>query len=180
MGNSWRFALSTIFATGAALGIASHARAAAPAVNALADRVVIRKTDHTMELMKGETSLAKYTVALGPGGAGPKTHEGDKVTPVGRYHVVSRTPSVFHIFMRLDYPNAADRTRFAELKRDGKISKDATIGGDVGIHGAPAQAAWKHVHKTVDWTLGCIAVDDEEIEKVAAMVADGTVVEIED
>ena len=163
-----------------ALGLQGHANAASAPTKPHADHVTIHKNAHTMEVAQGETILATYAVAIGPGGAGAKHREGDKVTPVGRYHIVSRSPSVFHIFMRLDYPNAADRARFAELKANGTLPKDATIGGDVGIHGAPAQAEWKKIHKTVDWTLGCIAVDDDEIEKVAAMVPDGTIVDIED
>ncbi|MEO8876211.1 MAG: L,D-transpeptidase family protein [Polyangiaceae bacterium] len=176
MGKLPIFAALVLFA----LGLQSHALGATRDAPAHADRIVIRKVDHTMQLFKGETSLALYSVALGPGGAGFKTHEGDKVTPVGRYHVLSRSPSVFHIFMRLDYPNADDRARFAKLKASGALDKNATIGGDVGIHGAPAQQEWKKVHKAFDWTLGCIAVDDDEIEKVAAMVPDGTIVDIEE
>jgi murein L,D-transpeptidase YafK len=147
---------------------------------ARADHIVIHKNAHTMEVASGGAILATYSVAIGPGGSGPKLQEGDKVTPVGRYHIVSRSPSKFHIFMRLDYPNADDRARFAELKKNGTLPKNATIGGDVGIHGAPAQPEWKKIHKTVDWTFGCIAVDDDEIEKVAAMVPDGTIVDIVD
>jgi murein L,D-transpeptidase YafK len=163
-----------------ALGVQNHAEAASAPAAMRADHITIHKNAHTMVLAKGEATLATYAVAIGPGGAGVKHREGDKVTPVGRYHIVSRSPSVFHIFMRLDYPNADDRARFAALKADGTLPKNATIGGDVGIHGAPAQAEWKKIHKTVDWTFGCIAVDDDEIEKVAAMVPDGTIVDIED
>jgi murein L,D-transpeptidase YafK len=161
-------------------GAQNPASAAQTAHAPRADHIVIHKNAHTMELSSGGTILATYQVAIGPGGNGFKLREGDKITPVGRYHIVSRSPSVFHIFMRLDYPNADDCARFAALKRNGTLPKNATIGGDVGIHGAPAQAQWKKIHKTIDWTLGCIAVDDDEIEKVAAMVPDGTIVDIGD
>ena len=163
-----------------ALGVQNHASAAVASPSPRADHIAIHKNAHTMDVSSNGQILATYSVAIGPGGAGVKHREGDKVTPVGRYHIVSRSPSVFHIFMRLDYPNAGDRARFAELKANGTLPKNATIGGDVGIHGAPAQAEWKKIHKTVDWTFGCIAVDDDEIEKVAAMVPDGTIVDIED
>ena len=133
-----------------------------------------------MELFAGDVSVASYRVAIGPGGMGPKRQEGDQVTPVGRYHIVHKAPSQFHIFMLLDYPNASDRERFAQLKRDGVLSANATIGGAVGIHGAPRQAEWKRSHKEYDWTLGCVAVDDDEIERIAAQVEAGTVVDIED
>lgn len=143
-------------------------------------RILVRKGDHSITLFAGETPVYKTTVAIGPGGAGPKLREGDKVTPVGRYHVVSKSPSRYHVFLGLDYPNATDRARFASLKREGKLPKEATIGGDVGIHGSPPQAEWKPLHKTVDWTLGCVAVDDDEIETISKRTAVGTVVDIED
>lgn len=145
-----------------------------------ATRVVIQKNAHTMDLFDGEKPIAHFSVAIGPGGAGVKHREGDNVTPVGHYHIVSRSPSRYHVFMRLDYPNADDRARFAKAVAAGNLPKGAAIGGDIGIHGAPPQVEWKNVHKDYDWTAGCIAVDDDEIERVAALVPDGTAVDIED
>ncbi|HEX7665955.1 MAG TPA: L,D-transpeptidase family protein [Polyangiaceae bacterium] len=156
------------------------AHAASTKARSAVDRIVIKKGAHTMELFEGANVVGSYRVAIGPGGAGVKHQQGDNVTPVGRYHVVSRSPSRYHVFMRLDYPNASDRARFAKAVADGTLPKGAQIGGDIGIHGAPPQPEWKNLHKTVDWTAGCIAVDDDEIEKVAAAVDDGTIVDIED
>ncbi|MGH7282641.1 MAG: L,D-transpeptidase family protein, partial [Polyangiaceae bacterium] len=68
----------------------------------------------------------------------------------------------------------------AKAIADGDLPKGSTIGGDIGIHGAPAAAIWKPIHKRYDWTAGCIAVDDDEIERVAAMVPNGAEVDIED
>ena len=166
-----------------ALAVQNDASASPTASDSSAEhatRIVIRKSDHAMNLFDGTRLLSTFSVAIGPGGKGVKHQQGDNVTPVGRYHIVSRSPSRFHIFMRLDYPNADDRARFAKAVADGDLPKNAAIGGDIGIHGAPPQAAWKSVHKQFDWTAGCIAVDDDEIEKVAAMVANGTEVDIED
>jgi murein L,D-transpeptidase YafK len=160
------------------LGAAKPPSPTIPAKPASVTRVTIAKGTHTMELWAGETLVRRYQVAIGPGGAGPKLREGDKVTPTGRYHVQDGVPSQFHVFMRLDYPNADDWARFNKLKADGKLPKDARIGGDIGIHGAPA--GFKLGHKTVDWTLGCIAVDDDEIEEVDRLVPGGTVVDITD
>lgn len=147
---------------------------------AVVTRVHIKKAAHTLELLRGDQVVAEYKVAIGPGGPGFKHREGDQVTPVGRYHIVNRGPSQFRVFMRLDYPNAEDRARFAKMKSSGELGRGSTIGGDVGIHGAPAKPAWKSVHKNYDWTLGCVAVDDAEISEIAAMVPDGAVVDIED
>ena len=145
-----------------------------------ASRIVIKKNAHELALYQGQTMMKKYSVAIGPGGSGFKHREGDKVTPVGHYHVIMHQPSQFHQFLRLDYPNAEDRARFTQLKASGTLPGEATIGGDIGIHGAPPQLQWKSVHKTVDWTLGCVAVDDAEIDEIGSLVADGTPVEIED
>lgn len=164
---------------GVGLRAAPRASAAGPAPGRVA-RLVVRKGAHTLTLYDGPRALGVYRVAIGPGGAGPKLREGDKVTPTGRYHVISRNPSRYRVFLRLDYPNAADRARFAERKRTGALGSSATIGGSIGIHGAPPERLAKPLHKTVDWTAGCVALDDDEIVALSARVPDGTPVDIED
>ena len=145
-----------------------------------ATRVLVRKNAHELVLYRGDEVLHRYRVAIGPGGPGFKHREGDKVTPVGHYHVTMHQPSQFHEFLRLDYPNADDRARFAKSIASGELPRGATIGGDIGIHGAPPQPEWKPIHKNFDWTLGCVAVDDAEIDEIGSLVADGTPVDIED
>ena len=143
-------------------------------------KIRIRKEAHRMDLLTADLEVvATYRVAIGPGGSGYKHREGDKVTPVGRYHVISRGPSTFKIFMRLDYPNAEDRARFAKLKKDGSLPGEATIGGDIGIHGG-TPSGYATGDASHDWTLGCVSVEDSEIVAVAPLVKDGTVVDIED
>ena len=139
-----------------------------------------QKNAHELALYRGDVLVKSYRVAIGPGSSGFKKREGDQVTPVGHYHVIMHQPSKFHLFLRLDYPNADDRARFAKLVASGDLPKDARIGGDIGIHGSPPQLAWKPIHKTVDWTLGCIAVDDAEIDEIGSLVADSTPVDVED
>jgi murein L,D-transpeptidase YafK len=148
--------------------------------NAIA-RLWVSKSKHELRtIAKDGSTIATYTVAIGPGGKGHKLQEGDLVTPVGRYHVVLHAMTRWHQFLLLDYPNAADRARFAELKKSGALPKDATIGGQIGIHGSPSQAERKANHKATDWTLGCVALDDAEIAELSAQVKDGTPVDIED
>ena len=143
-----------------------------------ATKITVSKSAHEMKLYDGGELLASYTVSLGPGGAGPKLREGDRVTPVGSYHVVWKGPSRFNTFMLLDYPNAEDRARFARLKANGALPKSARIGGDVGIHGGgPVYAKGDEIN---DWTLGCVSVDDEQIKEVARLVDVGASVTIED
>jgi len=144
------------------------------------DRILVKKAAHTITLFAGDRALYETTVAIGPGGSGPKRKEGDSTTPVGRYHIVSKGPSKYRVFLGLDYPNADDKKRFALAVKEGNLPKNARIGGDVGIHGAPPQREWKSIHKSTDWTLGCVAVDDEEIDAIAKKVRVGTIVDIED
>ena len=155
---------------------------AAPAADPAITRIRIEKHSHTLELWSRDGVVASYKVALGPGGAGPKRREGDKVTPVGRYHVTMHQPSQYRVFLRLDYPNAEDHRRFEALRASGEIPRDAKIGGDIGIHGPPVAMAPedKPGLKAFDWTWGCIALDDAEILDVAHRVKDGTPVDIED
>ena len=153
---------------------------ASAATTPKATRVVVHKKAHELVLYRGDAVIQRYRVAIGPGGAGFKRREGDEVTPVGHYHVTMHQPSRYHLFLRLDYPNADDRARFAKLVASGDLPKDARIGGDIGIHGAPPQKEWKAIHKNFDWTLGCVAVDDAEIDEIGSLVADGTRVDIDD
>lgn len=141
--------------------------------------VRIAKSAHRMELVADGQVVKTYRVAIGSGGAGPKKMEGDKVTPVGTYHIMGRWKGLFHQFMPLSYPNDEDRKRYAELKKQGLVPPGVGVGGGVGIHGAGGKE-WNGIHKEHDWTYGCIALDDDEIDEVASRVKDGTKVVITD
>ncbi len=155
--------------------------AAAPRASAPPSRVTrvhVRKSARSMSLFAGDAVVATYAVAVGKGGPGPKNREGDGVTPVGRYRVVKHLPSHLRTFLRIDYPNATDRARFDERKKRGELPKNATIGGDIGIHGEPPEA--KPFKKAEYQSRGCVVLEDAEIDEVARMVEDGTPVDIED
>jgi murein L,D-transpeptidase YafK len=142
------------------------------------DRIVIDKGDHELVAFDGGRVVLRTSVAIGVGGAGPKRVEGDGRTPEGVYRVDSRHPSrPFHRFLHVSYPNAEDRAAFRRGLRDGTVPRGARIGGDIGIHGAP-RGPLGALHEAVDWTAGCIAVDDEEIEVLYAAVRPNAVVEI--
>jgi murein L,D-transpeptidase YafK len=164
---------SLVLAASALLLLGAPARAA-PAARAA--RVLVDKRAHTLTLFDGRGDvIAVFPVSLGPGGSGPKQREGDMRTPVGRYHVTMHQPSVYKVFLRLDYPNREDWARFRRLEREGELPKGARIGGDIGIHGGTAPSL-----RGQDWTLGCVAVDDAQIAEIARLVPDGTVVDIEE
>jgi len=142
------------------------------------DRLVARKAAHELEAWSGGRLVRTYRVAIGAGGAGPKAFEGDGRTPEGRYSIDSRhRSSSFHRFLHISYPNAEDRRRHREARRRGQVPRGRGIGGDVGIHGEARGIAGIFA-PLVDWTAGCIAVSDEEIEELYAAVRPGAPIEI--
>ena len=136
-----------------------------------ADCIVIVKSAQILTLMNNGQVIKTYKVALG-NPKGPKIQAGDKKTPEGTYFVDAKNPhSLFHRALHLSYPNAADRERARKL--------GVHPGGDIGIHGLPAQYAWMGAaHRSIDWTTGCIAVTNPEIEEIWDYVSVGTPVEI--
>jgi len=137
-----------------------------------ADRIVIVKSARTLTLLRQGQVLKTYKVALGQEPLGPKTRRGDSRTPEGEYVIDSRNPrSQFHLSLHVSYPNAADRARAAKL--------GVNPGGDIMIHGLPPAFEYLGpLHRQTDWTLGCIAVTNAEIEEIWSLVPNGTKVEI--
>jgi murein L,D-transpeptidase YafK len=136
------------------------------------DRIVILKTNHKLLLMSGTTVVKTYPVALGRGGLGAKQVQGDHKTPEGTYRIDSRLQaSRFHRALHISYPNDADRARAKSLGAD--------PGGSIMIHGIRNGLGWLGpTHRWIDWTDGCIAVTDSEIEEIWRLVPDDTPVEI--
>jgi murein L,D-transpeptidase YafK len=131
----------------------------------------IDKSDHRLELRAGAALVKSYKVAIGPGGAGPKRWQWDMTTPVGSYRLTGRFKGSFHQFLGVSYPNKEDLQRFAELKAQGVVPPGRTVGDSIGIHGGGSDS---------DWTAGCIAVQDEEIDEISSLVRDGTRIVITD
>jgi murein L,D-transpeptidase YafK len=155
--SAWRFwprALSS-FIVACAL-----AQAQQPIPRVKADSILILKKDHVMELLAGGKVLRTYKVALGRGGLAPKQREGDGRVPEGRYIIDSRNAaSAYHKALHISYPNAEDRHRAAK--------KGVSPGGAVMIQGLPNGKGWiGATHRLYDWTLGCVAVTDDEIDEI--------------
>jgi murein L,D-transpeptidase YafK len=141
------------------------------------DRLVLDKSDHLLEAWSGETLLRTYDVAIGAGGAGDKRWEGDGRTPEGTYRIDSRHRSrQFHRFLHVSYPNADDRRRYRRAVRAGEVPEGRGIGGDIGIHGTPDD--FFGLRSAFDWTAGCIAVSNDEVEELYRAVAPNAVIEI--
>ena len=135
-----------------------------------ADKILIEKKDRRLTLFSKGEVLKTYKIALGGNPDGPKERQGDNKTPEGTYVIDSRNKdSRYHLSLHLSYPNEKDKKRAREL--------GVSPGGDVMIHGI--KNSWVgDFHKEVDWTKGCIAVTDEEIEEIEKLVPNGTIVEI--
>lgn len=137
-----------------------------------ADRIVVVKSKHTMTLMAGGHALKIYKVALGRGPLGPKEHAGDNKTPEGEYVIDQKnTKSRFHLALHISYPNADDKKRAHDAGLD--------PGGAIMIHGLENGLGWLgSIQHDLDWTEGCIAVSNSEIEEIWRLVPTGTPIEI--
>lgn len=155
----------------AATALAPARAAAEPPLKA--DRLLVEKSRHLLTLFSGDDRvLRRYRVALGAGGLGPKRRQGDARVPEGRYVIDWRNPnSAYHLALHVSYPDAADAARAAV--------RGENPGGDIMIHGLPnGFGVVGAPHHRLDWTAGCIAVTDAEIEEIWQAVPDGTPIEI--
>ncbi len=125
-------------------------------------QIQVSKADRKLYLFNNDRVLKSYDIGLGFAPVGAKQFEGDGKTPEGAYFISYKNPdSQYHLSLKISYPNEAD-IAFAEAQ--GK-----SPGGDIVIHGGPVNPTNKR-----DWTWGCIAVTDREIEVIYSMVKEGT------
>jgi murein L,D-transpeptidase YafK len=141
--------------------------------DAQADRVIVRKSARLLELYRGTKLLRTYAIALGRNPLGHKQQEGDGRTPEGRYVLDYRNPrSSYHKALHVSYPSPAD-TSAAQ-------SRGVSAGGFIMVHGVRNGLGFVgRLHRIFDWTDGCIAVTDAEIDEIWRSVADGTPIDIE-
>jgi murein L,D-transpeptidase YafK len=145
--------------------------------------VVVRKTCRTLDVYRYGERVQSYPAVFGLGGnSASKLYEGDLRTPSGLYAIVGkRRHPRWHRFLLLDYPNTQDVNRYWQALEANDIPRDgrryAGIGGSVGIHGTDKPGLNQ---KGVDWTWGCISIDNDAIEQLAGTVPVGTLVLIED
>ncbi|MEP7457157.1 L,D-transpeptidase family protein [Phyllobacterium sp. SB3] len=139
---------------------------------ATVDLVRVEKSLRKMQLLSGSTVVKEYKIALGARPVGHKRWEGDERTPEGRYILDWRNPkSMAHKSIHISYPNAQDK---AAAK-----SMGVSPGGAIMIHGAVnGYGWWGWVLQLIDWTDGCIAVTNPEMDEIWTLVQDGTPIEI--
>lgn len=160
----------------AALGVAVYASQPPPApviIEGQADYILVEKSIRRMVLIRDGEVIAMFRISLGGSPVGDKEQQGDNRTPEGRYTIVSKnSDSAFHLSLMTSYPDEEDRRAAA--------ARGVSPGGDIAIHGLPNRfgdemAAFFQAN---DWTLGCIAVTNAEIEAIYDAVPVGTVIEI--
>ena len=136
------------------------------------DRILIEKSTRRLKLISQGEVLKSYKIALGGNPIGPKERQSDNKTPEGSYVIDARNrDSRFHLSLHISYPNERDKKRAKEL--------GVSPGGDIMIHGIKNGFSWVgDAHTGVDWTKGCIAVTDQEIEEIDKLAPNGTIVEI--
>jgi murein L,D-transpeptidase YafK len=137
-----------------------------------ADYIRVDKSERRMTLERDGEVIATYKVALGRNPDGHKQQEGDMRTPEGRYTIDWRNPqSKYHLSLHVSYPNKADKERAKEA--------GVSPGGDIMIHGQPNGMAFAAgLTQTRDWTHGCIAVTNAQMDEIWKAVPDGTPIEI--
>lgn len=136
------------------------------------DKVFVDKSDRILQLLSGDTVVKSYRIALGDNPVGHKQQQGDERTPVGVYTLDYKNEnSIAHRSIHISYPNAVDKARAQ--------SRGLNPGGDIMIHGQMngfGHLAW--VNQRRDWTDGCIAVTDSEMDEIMEAVKVGTTIEI--
>lgn len=135
--------------------------------------ILIEKAEHRLTLYDGGKIQQSWDVELGPNWISAKRFSGDAATPEGQYRIVARKDrgqSAYYRALLLDYPNDRDRRAFLKAQRGGLLPPGAQVGGLIEIHGEGGRSA--------DWTRGCVALPNAEIDQLFKRVRVGTPVTI--
>jgi len=143
-----------------------------PAPAGPVDRILVEKRQHWMVVYRDGQVIREFRVALGRGGLAPKTRAGDGRVPEGVYAIVAHNPaSAYHLALRIDYPSAEDELDARQRR--------VNPGGDIMIHGLPnGREKIGSRQQMADWTEGCIALTNPEMDWLYRAVPDGTLIEI--
>jgi murein L,D-transpeptidase YafK len=143
-------------------------------VNSPADKILVKKSEHKLYLLKNGEPIRSYRVSLGSSPKGHKERQGDNRTPEGVYYIDGRNPgSRFYKALHVSYPSMKDREEAAR--------RGVAPGGQIMIHGYPTGGPARDLRDVLtgmDWTAGCIAVSNPEIEEIWRLTSNGTPIEI--
>lgn len=165
------FIIAAIAAMFGSLAYYQNMRNKAP-LKTYADEVIVNKHQRSLLLMKNGKCIKKYRISLGNNPIGHKTQENDGKTPEGKYIIDYRNPrSKYHLSLHISYPNESDKLQ-AKLR-------GVSPGGNIMIHGMPNNSSeLKWYKRRKDWTAGCIAVTNDEMEEIWDAVSNRTPIRI--
>lgn len=141
-------------------------------MKATVDKILIEKSKRRLTLLNNNTPIKSYEISLGVKPTGKKTEKGDDRTPEGVYTIDRKNlKSKYHRALHISYPNSEDKAQ--------SIARGVSPGGDIMIHGLPnGEESYEFYQIKRDWTAGCIAVNNAEIEEIFRLVPNGTTIEI--
>jgi murein L,D-transpeptidase YafK len=136
--------------------------------------LVVDKSDNTITLYDNVDWVLQWPCTFGSNDLGDKMVQGDRKTPEGSFHILSKTGhKKWHKMMKLDYPTDLDRQKFNERKSRGLIPANAKIGGDIAIHGTWPREEFA-VEYLQNWTLGCVSMRNDHLDELYSMIGLGT------
>lgn len=136
--------------------------------------LVVDKSDNTITLYDNVDWVLQWPCTFGSNDMGDKMVQGDRKTPEGNFHIISKTMHAkWHKMMKLDYPTAIDRQKFNDRKTKGIIPANAKLGGDIAIHGTWPREEFA-VEYLQNWTLGCVSMRNDHLDELYGIVPIGT------
>ncbi len=136
--------------------------------------ILIDKSDYKLAVLHDTIIIKEYPVVFGGNSINDKLMQGDGCTPEGTFYIFSKYPhKSWSKFIWIDYPNNDSRKKHNKAKQDGIIPENASIGGEIGIHGVP-----KGMDKLIDlksnWTLGCISLKNDDVNEIYPYITKNT------
>ncbi|HHB52069.1 MAG TPA: hypothetical protein ENK75_03350, partial [Saprospiraceae bacterium] len=139
----------------------------------------IDKSDYQLHIYTSDTLVKSYPIVLGGNPIDDKLREGDQCTPEGNFKMRSKYPhKSWSKFIWINYPTADSWKKHNKAKKEGRIPKNASIGGQIGIHGVP-QGTDYMINAGVNWTLGCISLTRKDINEIYPFVTRQTPINIQ-
>jgi murein L,D-transpeptidase YafK len=140
--------------------------------------LLIDKSDYRLYVRFNEQILKEYPVVFGKNTNDDKLRQGDNCTPEGNFHMISKYPhKEWSKFIWINYPNSDSWKKHNSAIDQGRIPKDAAIGGEVGIHGVPEGMDFL-IDKKYNWTLGCISLKNKDVDELYPFITKNTLIEI--
>ncbi len=140
--------------------------------------ILIEKYQYRLTIYYRDKPIKSYPVVFGSNPVGDKLQEGDMKTPEGTFKVRDLYPHrTWSKFIWLDYPNHDSWTKHLQAKKSGKIKVSASIGGEIGIHGVPANSDFL-IDTRGNWTWGCISLKNKDVDEIYSVIQTGTSVKI--